>query len=372
MSGLSRDECAQLRESARAALSRTDNLAAARAALDGEALPDSWPLAVEAGWPGLLASEVIGGAGLGATEAMLVMGELGRALSAMPLLGHLTATELLRSTFDQSLAAELATGARRAVWLPLRPSIGSDGSTADRAAGAGRIAGPLIDRYGRVTGETGWVPDAPGADVLVVAAVDPAGRRRAVLIEPASAGVEIEPVRGYDATRRLGHIQLRQAPGALVEVSDGAFERTWALAQALLGAESLGVAERLLEISVEHARRRLAFGRPIGSFQAIKHQLVEVLRRVENARALVGYAGWAFEDSADEAATAAGALRFAAGDALDLASRTAISVHGGMGATWEHPAALYFRRAQLSRRLIGGQGGAATDVGRRLMAAAAD
>ena len=120
-----------------------------------------------------------------------------------------------------------------------------------------------------------------------------------------------------------------------------------------------------------YAKERFTFGRAIGSYQAVKHELVEILRRLENARSLMYYAGWAAADRPDEFALAAAAFRLAAGEALDHASRAQISVHGGIGATWEHDAPLYFRRAQLSRRLLGGDAGAADRVADVLLAQAA-
>ena len=131
-------------------------------------------------------------------------------------------------------------------------------------------------------------------------------------------------------------------------------ERAWYLAQALIAAESLGAVETALTVSVAYAKERFTFGRAIGSYQAVKHSLAEVLRLRENTYALLLYAGWAYEDRPEEFALAASAARASGGHALDYASRTMISVHGGIGATWEHDAPLFFRRAQLSRRLLGG------------------
>ena len=362
MSALSADERSLLRSSVREALRVCDWPSAARAALDGAPPRDHWPIAVTAGWPGLLIGEGEGGAGLGAPEALLVARELGRELAGIPLLGHLAATAMLATATAD--VRDVATGDRRAAWLPARPEE-DGGISVDPVSGARRPPGPRVDDEGRVTGSVGWVPDAPGADLLVSTATDPGGRPCGVLIRAEAA--RMEEVDGYDASRRLAHVHLREAPATLVEAPPGTVEATWALAQALLGAESLGAAERLLELSVAHARSRYAFGRAIGSFQAIKHQLVEVLRRVENARALGDRAGTALAGREADARTVACALRFSAGDALDLASRTAMAVHGGMGATWEHPAGLYFRRAQVARRLLGGHGAAATEVGRRLL-----
>jgi alkylation response protein AidB-like acyl-CoA dehydrogenase len=285
------------------------------------------------------------------------------------------ATALLASGTSAPPTAEpfpdlvsLAVGERRAAWLPARPEAGGEASV-DPVTGPRRPAGPRIDEQGHVTGIVGWVPDAPGADALVGTATDPAGRRCTVVVAAPAAAV-VEEVASYDASRRLAHVRLSQVPATCLTAPGDAPESSWALAQALLGAEALGAAEWLLELSVEHARRRLAFGRAIGSFQAVKHQLVEVLRRIDNARALSGRAAAALATGQADAYTVACALRFCGGDALDCASRTALSVHGGMGSTWEHPAALYFRRAQVTRRLLAGQAAAAAEVGRRLLTAA--
>ena len=121
-------------------------------------------------------------------------------------------------------------------------------------------------------------------------------------------------------------------------------------------------------MSVAYAKERFTFGRAIGSYQAVKHRLTEVLRQLENGRSLLYYAGWARSGAPAEFPLAASAARSVAGRALDQAARTMISVHGGIGATWEHDAPLYFRRAQLSRRLLGGTAGATDRVAGELLA----
>ena len=138
----------------------------------------------------------------------------------------------------------------------------------------------------------------------------------------------------------------------------------------MLAAESLGAVQTCLETSVTYAKERFTFGRAIGSYQAIKHELTEVLRRLENARGLEYYAGWACLAEPEEFPLAASAARSVAGKALDFAARAMINVHGGIGATWEHDAPLFFRRAQLSRRLLGGTHDATDRVAERTLAAA--
>jgi len=164
----------------------------------------------------------------------------------------------------------------------------------------------------------------------------------------------VEAVTRYDATRSLAHVRFDDAKGRRCTVSPGAIEDAWYLAHALIAAESIGAVQTCLDASVAYAKQRFTFGRAIGSYQSIKHELTEVLRRLENARGLEYYAGWARESQPDEFPLAASAARSAAGAALDFATRAMINVHGGIGATWEHDAPLFFRRAQLSRRLLAG------------------
>jgi alkylation response protein AidB-like acyl-CoA dehydrogenase len=370
------DEQEFLREAARGALSRFKTLEAAREALDGkDALPDLWPTAKEAGWPGLLIAEERGGAGLDAFDAMLVLGECGRVLAGVPLLGHLPATAILNDApAGAQLLEPLATGERRAAYLPVCPPGDLRAEwTADPASGLERGAAPSAKREGdgeaRVSGELYFVPDAPGADLLVgVALLD--GEPVGVAIEASAAGVSVDPTRRYDATRSLGHVSLSDAPAIVLDAPVQSLAAAWHLAQALIAAESLGSVETALDVSVAYAKERHTFGRAIGSYQAVKHALTEVLRQLDNGRSLLLYAGWARQGCPEEFPLAASAARSVAGRALDNAARTMISVHGGTGATWEHDAPLYFRRAQLSRRLLGGTHGATDRVAGEVLAQA--
>jgi alkylation response protein AidB-like acyl-CoA dehydrogenase len=363
------DEQELLREAARGALSRVKTIDAAREALEGGELPDLWPLAVDAGWPGLLIGEEHGGAGLGAFDAMLVAQECGRVLAAVPVLGLLPASGLLQAAGDPSLEA-VADGSARPTWLPARPPGDLiDGWTVDARVGKHRAAAPAATIDGdsvRFTGEVAWVPDAPGADLFVVVGADASGAPVAGAVD--ASAVVVEAVTRYDATRSLGHVTLDAAAGRLLDVDAERLARAWYLGQALLAAESLGAVEAALAMAVQYAKERFTFGRAIGSYQAIKHGLTEVLRRQENARSLLYFAGWAFDDRPEQFALAASAARSAAGAALDFAARQNITTHGGIGATWEHHAPLYFRRAQLSRRLLGGAGDATDRVAQELFA----
>ncbi len=357
------DEQVFLREAARGALSRFKTLEAAREALDGDegAMPDLWPTAREAGWPGLLIDEAHGGAGL---------------------LGHLPATVILGSTPNAAeFLPDLASGERRAAYLPAQPpSELLERWSGDPASGLGRAELPRagassedwrVGGRASITGTVSFVPDAPGADVLVgVALSDVTGGPIGIAIQADAPGVKIEPVVRYDATRPLAHVTLEDAPALVLDCPQEALIDAWYLAQALIAAESLGSVETALDVSVAYAKERFTFGRAIGSYQAVKHSLTEVLRQLENGRSLLYYAGWSRNGAPAEFPLAASAARSVGGNALDTAARTMISVHGGIGATWEHDAPLYFRRAQLSRRLLGGTAQATDRVAGELIAQA--
>jgi alkylation response protein AidB-like acyl-CoA dehydrogenase len=369
------DEQVLLRESARGTLSRFKTVEAAREALeDPSALPDLWPVAVEAGWPGLLVSEEHGGAGLGAFEALLVAEECGRVLAAVPLLGLMPAAAILDAANDESLEA-VAAGELRPAYVAARPPGDTEPRwTVDPHAGFERAAAPSATGQGdelTLEGTVAFVPDAPGAGLLVAIAVDEDGEPVAVAVDPTADGVTVEPVTRYDATRSLGHVTFSGARGRRLAVDAEGLANAWYLAQALIAGESIGAVQTCLDVSVEYAKERFTFGRAIGSYQAVKHELTEVLRRLENSRGLQYYAGWARASAPEEFPLAASAARSAAGSALDFAARSMINVHGGIGATWEHDAPLFFRRAQLSRRLLAGTHDATDRVAERTMSTAA-
>jgi len=369
------DEQEFLREAARGALSRHKTVEAAREALeDPAALPDLWPTAVEAGWPGLLIDEEHGGAGLGAFDAMLVAEECGRVLASVPLLGLLPATAILNAAGDESLPA-VAAGESRPAYVPTRPPSEADRRwTVDPWSGLARASAPQASVEGEAVvleGSAAFVPDAPGADLLVAVGVDGDGAPVAAAVPGSAEGVELEPVMRYDATRPLAHVTFSRARGRLLAVDAATIAGAWYLAQSLIAAESLGAVESCLHSSVSYAKERFTFGRPIGSYQAIKHELTEVLRQLENTRGLQYYAGWARESKPEDFALAASAARSAAGSALDFAARSMINVHGGIGATWEHDAPLFFRRAELSRRLLGGTHDATDRVAEQALSDAA-
>lgn len=362
------DEQQALREAAAGALSRVADYEVLRDALEGGARPETWGLVSEQGFPGLLMSEANGGAELSLFDAMLILIEAGKVLASHELLGHLPASILLDAG-GHADAAACAEGTKRAAFLAARPpdDVGT-GWTVEPRSGSARVAAPTLNGDGTVTGDLAWVVDAPGADLLVGVAIDGGGDAKVVAIETGASGVSVEgPILRYDSSRLLGHVSLDGAPATVLDGADGA--RAWYVAQALLAAESYGAVDTALDVSVAYAKERFTFGRPIGSYQAMKHGLVEILRQRENAYAVMLYAGWSYEDQPEEFGLAASAARTAAGHALDFAARQMIATHGGIGATWEHDAPLFFRRSQLSRRLLGGIGDSTDRVAGELLAA---
>jgi alkylation response protein AidB-like acyl-CoA dehydrogenase len=278
---------------------------------------------------------------MGLYEAILVLESCGAVLADARLLGHLPACVLLEAAdADPDLRRALASGEQRAAIVdgPLRTTFD----------------GELVHLEGTATGAL----DAPGADVLVVIGSDLV----AAIVEDPPA---VEQARSYDATRSIGAVRLDGAVGRPLNVPA---QLGRSVQRALLAAESVGAASACLEMARAYALDRIAFGRAIGSYQAIKHKLVEMLRRVESARSLLRYVGDAWEHRRAELTLAANAARVSSTDALDYAAPENIFIHGGIGATWEHDAQLYYRRAEVSRRLAGGAEAAADAVAEELFA----
>jgi alkylation response protein AidB-like acyl-CoA dehydrogenase len=299
-----------------------------------------------------------GGAGLTVFDAMLVMEQCGRRLTGAGLLGHLGATFVLsRSELAGSLLPLLADGGRRAALVWADPADWTvEGTPSDER----RAPLPELSD-GRLSGSAGFQPDLAGADLLVV----PYAGGGAALVEAAS--VSVEKVVRSDATRPLAHVRLEGAEASELGVDADVLAEAWHSGQALLAADALGVAEAVQEMATAYAKERHAFGRAIGSFQAVKHQIVEIMRHAGTARSLCYYAGLAAESRPDELALAANCARVAGEQAAAYGTRTCLAVHGGIGSTWEHDAPLYWRRAQLSRILLGGVAGAGEHVAEELI-----
>jgi alkylation response protein AidB-like acyl-CoA dehydrogenase len=312
------------------------------------------------GWFGLAVPEVQGGLGLGTLELALVLEEMGRAVAPGPFLGtQLVIHALLRAGSAAQRKAwllRLTSGERLAALAYLEESDRHD------PAGIGLRARRTRDGW-RLAGTKLFVMGLPGADLLLVAARAGAGTGpRGVslfLVEAAAPGVRVRPTETVDLTRRMGELELRDVavPRAALVGREGEgwplLARVLDLACVGIAADSLGGAVRALEMAVEYAKVRQQFGRPIGSFQALKHMAAEMVAEVEPSRSLVWHAAYAFDRRPREAARAAAIAKARLGDVYSRTVNRAVQMHGGIGFTWEHDLHLWFKRAMWNETAFG-------------------
>ncbi|POX57186.1 acyl-CoA dehydrogenase [Streptomyces sp. Ru71] len=318
---------------------------------EGEA---AWrPLAEQIGVCALAVPEEYGGAGGGPLEIHTLMEELGRELSPVPCLGSavLTVQALLASEDGAActrLLPPLAEG--RSVGALAWAEQGS-WNPAAIAARAAEATGAVR----RISGVKDHVLDGARADVLLVAARTARGLS---LFEVSvdDPGVRREPTPTMDLTRAQARVVLDGAEGRIVgEEGDGEriLTRVLDLACTALAAEQVGAAERCLELTVEYAKERVQFGRPIGSFQAVKHRLADAYVNVEAARSAALGAAVAAAEGSPELTRRAAAAKSACSEAFSAVAGEMIQLHGGIAITWEHCAHRYFKRAHGSSRLFG-------------------
>ena len=300
-----------------------------------------WTILGELGFLGAAIPEEYGGTGVGHLELCAIAEELGRANAAIPFSSSIC------------LGAELVMAAgnpqQKAHWLP-RLARGASIACLAVTEGAGQMVPEGIHAVfddGRITGIKVPVLDGGVADVAIVAAL--AGNQVSLyLVDLQGKGVSRTPVTTIDPTRGQARLELRGVSAELL-ATDGWNVLTRALDRAavLAAFEQVGGAERALEMARDYALERYAFGRPIGSFQAIKHKLVDMYVSVVLARSNAYYGAWAMSENAPELPEAAAAARVSAIQAHQLCVKENIQVHGGMGFTWEFDCHLYYRRAHL-------------------------
>jgi alkylation response protein AidB-like acyl-CoA dehydrogenase len=298
-----------------------------------------WQRAAELGWIGLAVPGEHDGAGQGLAELCLVAEEIGRAAAAGPFIDSaLTALALAR--WGQSglvrLVRDFAAGHLKASWAHHGPVAGSSDG------------GDLVLR-GRATA----VQAAAAADWLLVTAATGEGSRL-VLLERARAS--IEPRRTLDETRRWYDVILdgvRVQAAAVVTADDAKIQWLTDAAAVLTAADSLGVGERLLDMTVGYVKVREQFGRPLGSFQSVKHKVADMLTTLKAARAATYYAAMALDAGAGEAALASSVAKAFTGEGVATLAGEALQTHGGIGFTWEHDLHLYLRRAKVDEMLYG-------------------
>ncbi|HLY38735.1 MAG TPA: acyl-CoA dehydrogenase family protein [Candidatus Binatia bacterium] len=348
--GLS-DEQEALQRAAREFLARECPPALVReAAKTADGIPRAlYAKMAELGWMGLAVPEKEGGLGLGTLELALVCEELGRAATPGPYVWtQLVIAALLRG----------GSAAQRRRWLP-GLIAGEQFATVGYVPDGAPLRARWVRGGWRLTGTVPLVPGMPGVDVMLVAASTGRAKTSLFLVETTAAGVGVRPQESIDLTRRVADVELRDVAvgtDALVGGADRGgmlLTRLLDLAAILIAADSLGGAARTLEMAVEYAKVRQQFGRPIGSFQALKHMAAEMVSEVEPARALVWYAAWAFDHRPREAPRAAAIAKARLGDVYSGTANRSVQMHGGIGFTWEHDLHLWFKRARWNEVAFG-------------------
>ena len=311
----------------------------------------------EIGVYGLGVPERFGGAGFGMLEVGVVFQEAGRAALGAPLLSPVLAADLVLQAAQADVAdadglaggllARIAAGELIAAPAIAEGSLGWAAVPSTAATAGGSPTGWAL------TGTKDWVQDGAQAGLFVVSATSPDGPGL-FAVAAGAPGLEATPVATIDVSRRFARLRLDDTPATPLAVPDAlaAVRRARDVGLALLSADHVGVAQRCLEMAVGWAKEREQFGHPIGSFQAIKHKLASVRVELEAGESACLYALWAAQLAPDEFAAAARIAAYTCGEAALLAASENIQVHGGIGATWEHPAHVYLRRATAGRRLL--------------------
>ena len=324
--------------------------------------PEFWAKLAGQGWLGIVYSEEDGGSGLGLVDLVPLMEEMGRRV--MP--GPYFSTVLLGG----AAIAEAGSPEQRAQWLPriaagdvkaalawTEPALRWD------AAGVGLPARETAAGF-TLSGTKLFVDDAHLADVLVVAARTRDGSTMedgvSLFLVPKDApGVAVGVLPTIDETRKLCEVLFEnvEVPAAalLGELHEGwaPLSRVVTRATVALCAEMCGAAQHALDMTIDYAKLRVAFGKPIGSYQGVKHQAADMLVALENSKSLTYYAAWAVDEGEAEASLAVAMAKAACSDMARRVAGTAIQLHGGIGMTWEHDLQLYFKRAKASEVAFG-------------------
>jgi alkylation response protein AidB-like acyl-CoA dehydrogenase len=321
-----------------------------------------WQKLAAQGWLGIVYPEAYGGSGLGLVDLVVLMEEMGRRVMPGPFLS----TVLLGGV----AIAEAGTPAQRREWLPgivagekkaalawTEPQLRWD------AAGIALAARETPGGF-TLSGSKLFVGDAHLADILVVVARTRDGSTMEdgvslFLVPRGTSGMTVATMPTIDETRKLCEVRLDNvalpAAALLGEKHAGwaTLARVAARATVALCAEMCGGAQQVLDMTVDYAKLRIAFGKPIGSYQGVKHQAADMLVALENAKSLTYYAAWALDEGEAEAPLAVAMAKAAASDMARKVAGAGIQLHGGIGMTWEHDLQLYFKRAKAAEVMFG-------------------
>jgi acyl-CoA dehydrogenase len=345
------DEMKELREQAKKFLSERCPTSVPRGILDGTEPfhRGLWQEMSDLGWVGAAIPEEYGGAGLGHLAVCVLAEEIGYAIAPVPFSSSVYLASEAIALFGSNDQKErylpkLATGEAIGTFAYAeRPGV----------ADPRRLETILSD--GRLTGTKSPVADGDVADLAVVA-TRASGRAPTLhVVDLTGPGVSRNAVETFDPTRSHARIAFAGAPADTLAAAEGpdAIRNLLDRAAVMMAFEQVGGAQAALDMAVAYAKDRYAFGRPIGSFQAIKHKLADVYVAVQLARSNAYYGAWALHTDAAELPVAAALCRVAATEAGWQASKENIQTHGGMGFTWQFDCHLYYRRAKLLGLALG-------------------
>ncbi|HUM17438.1 MAG TPA: acyl-CoA dehydrogenase [Candidatus Nitrosotalea sp.] len=320
-----------------------------------------WKKLAEQGWLGLIYPEPYDGMGLGLVDLVVLMEEMGRAVAPGPyfstvLLGGLAILEAGGEAQKKEWLPRIAAGDKRVAlaWMEPSAQLGPAGVTLTAVEKGGKYT---------LSGTKLFVPDAHTADALVVAArTRPGAGADGVslfLLPRGTKGLEVTLLPTMDQTRKLCEVALSDVTvgaDALLGAAGSAWaplSRVLDRATVALCAEMCGGAQKVLDMTVEYAKIRQAFGRPIGSYQGVKHRAADMLVDVENSKSITYYAAWALDEGSPEAPLAVSMAKAYVSDAFRRVAAAGIQLHGGIGFTWEHDLHLYFKRAKGSEFTFG-------------------
>ncbi len=305
------------------------------------------------GLQGLAIPEEYGGSGYSFVELGIVLEEMGRALLCAPFFSTavLAANTLIHSGDDAAKQAHLpgiASGETIATVAYVEPSGKWDESGITmEASGSGSDV--------TLSGTKSFVIDGHVANLIIVAAKSPAGTSL-YAVQGDASGLTRTSLSTMDQTRKQAKLDFDNTPATLIGEEGKGWEilsNVLDLVAVGLAAEQVGGAQMVLEQAVEYAKVRVQFGRPIGSFQAIKHKCADMLLEVESAKSAAYYGLWCAAEMNDELASTASLAKAYCSEAYFHAAAENIQIHGGIGFTWEHPAHLYFKRAKSSELMFG-------------------
>ncbi|MGI8755598.1 MAG: acyl-CoA dehydrogenase family protein [Acidimicrobiales bacterium] len=350
------EEQEELRRTVRQFLEAKSPESAVREQMDTEAGYDTavWSqMGDQLGLQGLVVPEEFGGSGYGYIELVVILEEMGRALLCAPFFSTVVlAANTLMHAGDDAAKADYLPGIASGETIATLAFTEENGrwdeagitATATKDADAWAISGTKL-----------YVLDGHTASLLIVAARTDAGVSL-FAVDGDASGLTRTALSTMDQTRKQAKVVLDASPGRLIG-TDGqgwaTLERVLDLAAVALAAEQVGGAQMCLDMAVQYAKDRVQFGRPIGSFQAIKHKCADMLLEVESAKSAAYYAGWAASELNDELPSVASLAKAYCSEAYFHAAAENIQIHGGIGFTWEHPAHLYFKRAKSSELLFG-------------------